>query len=1044
MSYGVSWSDELREEASERERAMRTESAAQMAVLAAFDPNRYRNEEGRQAMRLLASPVAGPGTARAGDRVPARWAAREAERVSVLARVLGSEGFPGLARVRSEVSESDDTPLQRALDAVVLGSRQPLEELTVAELSAALQVRRWLSNAAALANRSADVELGPSAEAITARLARLDLLAPIDALLANGCLGRDEELERLRRWRVEGPSFGAFDAFGVMVVHGIGGMGKSTLVARFIRELAEATERGEKQGWAYIDFDRLPFRTGSTAAVLDELLRQVSTQFPELRRMIDAYTRDARHLDTRRGLEAYDQLELNKERTFHVGQILKAVTDLSPGDRSEPFVLVLDTFEELESLRDPYDRPQSIPLIETLRMMSSQVPHLRVVVSGRSRPNPDLLPIRDEQAILVDELPADAAVQLLDVFVKGRSPAMVPLPSALARDVIKMVGGSPLTLKLAARVLAEQGPSAIDDSARRAAALGEVRSEFVRGFLYQRIIEHLEPRDLGLRDDRYESVRDALRDVGRAALAVRRLTPGVIQQVLLPALGRHSDPGIASQLFQSLGLHTSLHQAWDQGVLVLHEDLRRPGLAALRYDDGELVYAVHECAATYFESLADDWAPAEHVYHRLMLGEPPDALADRLTAEVLSSLERSLAELPPPAAAVVGMRRGEVSERLRRDAQARALEMDVESRADAALRSNDLDEAWAALRQVTERLPTSKLHRIESRLHEASGDLPAAISSQRQDLAAAVAAAHPRRLAAAAVRLADLLETVDRQAEAVEALGAAANTPLLHGHLALRAELELRRLNVAERTRLWDSRRRIGEEDRVLRLLDGLAADELIRHQALYRLQAAALGRRDPQRVLTALERIGVAEALGPEAATEIAHAVGRSPMRRRYEFPGGPRQIEQTLLRSGRGADRLLTRTFELAREVQDLGVMEAIRRLYLWWDRPRPARRTAEPWSLDDQPLDWKREQTVRLATILERAYPEAEFLLRLADLSGIPPQLVKGSVSKSPAEAVRELMEVASDRGLLRRLIQTAARDPDGASFHKQLEQFLRPQE
>ncbi|MCO6457830.1 MAG: hypothetical protein J5I93_21195, partial [Pirellulaceae bacterium] len=598
-----------------------------------------------------------------------------------------------------------------------------------------------------------------------------------------------------------------------------------------------------------------------------------------------------------------------------------------------------------------------------------------------------------------------------------------------AGDVIEMVGASPLTLKLAARVLAGQGRGAIADAAQRAAALGAVRDEFERGFLYQRIVEHLEPPDAEL--------RGILRDVGRAALVLRRLTADAIEQVLLPVLGRAPDASLAARLFQSLGLHTSLHQVWDNDVLVLHEDLRRPALAALRYDDGELVYAVHESAANYYEQLAQVWARAECVYHRLMVGDPPDVLADQLTATVLSSLERSLTELPPVAAEVVRMRRGEVADRLRQVAETRARELDVESRMDAALREDNLDLAWSLLRGIDQRMETSKLYRMESRLQEALGDLPAAITAQRQDLQAAHKAAHPRRVAAAAVRLSFLLETTGDGTAAIETLRTTAHDALLHGHLALRTELELRRLNVAERTDAWDPNQRDAEEECLLRLLPALSEKELARHEVLYRLLAAALGRREPQRIDIALWRVGVGASISPQAADDIARTVARSPVREQYPFTGSETDIEQQLLRSGRSGVRPLMETFRVALETADVPVMEAIRGLFLWWDNPRPARLAEDDWSLDLRTLDWKREQTGRLARTLEMAYPAHEYLVRLADLSGIPPQDVKWSQLHS--DAVRELMEVASGRGLLGKVVETALRDPESASFHDQLKAF-----
>ena len=236
---------------------------------------------------------------------------------------------------------------------------------------------------------------------------------------------------------------------------------------------------------------------------------------------------------------------MSKDRTYRVGKVINEISHPSADNEPSPFVIVLDTFEEMERKRNRFDQPIAPELIDTLRALSSQVPHLRVVVSGRSRPKSQLLPVPEEHVILVDDLPDDAADQLLNVFVQAKTPGMPVLPKSLTTDVVNLVGGSPLTLKLAAQVLVEQGKRAIVDAARRSAALGQVRNEFVRGFLYQRVLEHLEPAD-----DELESI---LRDVTRAALAMRRVSSDSIAKVLLPALGRSVDKDLAERVFVCVG-----------------------------------------------------------------------------------------------------------------------------------------------------------------------------------------------------------------------------------------------------------------------------------------------------------------------------------------------------------------------------------------------------------------------------------------------------------------------------------------------------------
>ena len=106
-------------------------------------------------------------------------------------------------------------------------------------------------------------------------------------------------------------------------------------------------------------------------------------------------------------------------------------------------------------------------------------------------------------------------------------------------------------------------------------------------------------------------------------------------------------------------------------MLVLHEDLRRPALAAIRFDDPELVTAVHQGAVNYYHGRDEAWAAAEYVYHMLMAGEPADTLTHKLNEDVLQSLARSQSDLPPEAAKILSMSRSNLTNQLLKDAEAR-------------------------------------------------------------------------------------------------------------------------------------------------------------------------------------------------------------------------------------------------------------------------------------------------------------------------------------------------------------------------------------
>jgi len=71
-----------------------------------------------------------------------------------------------------------------------------------------------------------------------------------------------------------------------MVIYGPGGIGKSTLLAKFILEHAEAAQQkkeGEVFSWIYLDFDRPVVMAEGPASLLFEAVYQLETQFEDLR-----------------------------------------------------------------------------------------------------------------------------------------------------------------------------------------------------------------------------------------------------------------------------------------------------------------------------------------------------------------------------------------------------------------------------------------------------------------------------------------------------------------------------------------------------------------------------------------------------------------------------------------------------------------------------------------------------------------------------------------------------------------------------------------
>src|SRR5947209_7286774 len=131
------------------------------------------------------------------------------------------------------------------LRSVVTGESLPVEKLNRNELAALLVVRDWMDGI---------LKPLPDAAKIRARLAREDLIAPLRHL-AKKFIGREAELDQLRGYlgdvsqasairrgrkaisdlaaSIASPFSHGSTADPPLFVHGIGGVGKSTLVAQF-------------------------------------------------------------------------------------------------------------------------------------------------------------------------------------------------------------------------------------------------------------------------------------------------------------------------------------------------------------------------------------------------------------------------------------------------------------------------------------------------------------------------------------------------------------------------------------------------------------------------------------------------------------------------------------------------------------------------------------------------------------------------------------------------------------------------------------------
>jgi hypothetical protein len=781
--------------------------------------------------------------------------------------------------------------------------------------------------------------------------------------------------------------------------------------------------------------------------LLTDLIRQVGAQFSQIRRFLDYSGAEASEKALGSGL---DEADFESWREL-APRVARAVND-SCGGR---LVVVLDTYEELQRAELTGSmHGASESLYGMFATLSDYTDKFRLVVSGRA---PALTFVASgtagaEQHLKVAAFHGQAATTVLQhLYVKelGRLPAdQQPadrrLDPALADAVVATVGGAPLTLRLAARVLALEGEAGLDEAGARAAVIGRVTDEFVTGFLYHRILGHIRAVDI---DD-----RETLRQVATASLALRLVTAELLREVVFPAVGR---PDLnAATMLSGLLAETALADNQD-GAARLRDELRGPALLALRYDKPALVDDVHHRAAAYYESHAQlAGSTVELAYHRLAIGDA-EAL-EGLEPAAIAGLERSAADLPPTTRELVrsGVANPQaLSDQLRR----KAAEREIDREARRALEAGDLEAAARALEGESTWSPTTRLHRLASLLAEARGDLPAAIAATRRDAAAALVAEDPPDYGAAVIRLALLSERAHDPASAVAALTEADGQPWLAGHVLLRLELQLNRFVILDRTGILPADPWVLDLD-IRALLQKADRSAVSSSTALVRLLAATLGRDESSWVLEAVRIVGLgttsysshlrdlAAALGswdmgaPEPGS-VARSVGLEATR-----PVTSESLAAVWFQAlaGQSADSvpLLDRAFSL--QMPSTQVVEALRMIYLWWGLD-PQRGIEEeligespPEHFLDKPLDLSDPDAQRLVRVLTGAYPSPQDLLVLASQVGLDVGAV--NVKTTSGQRIRSLLDEAARQDKTPALIGQVLSDSRAAAFHDELRDLV----
>lgn len=590
----------------------RAKCRASAAVLSHFD----------RATLVVEAPATREGAAweafLAEDCEPSPGTGRRLWRLRVRARHEALRDMPEFERLRRvRALNADVTPdtAQRHLDTLLRAEKVTLEgRADPDDLAAILQVIGWVEPLVETTFKG----LLPEVTKVRRQMGRARIFASLRALAGARFHGRQQELAQLDHY-LQSP------APNILVVHGLGGVGKSSLIARALLA-RNAPGADDSLTFAYLDFDDPRISLDDPVPLLQEAARQVDLQGPsedprwkDFSRLCEAFFEKRPSLGTTETEPKRSRRAPRWTRREYYNGALDLAAEfghlLSASLAGGAFVLVLDTFEEVQYRLGEHSALLGL-LLDRIR---GAFPPLRVLIAGRAQ----VVEIGAEEVHLLS-LDAQSARELLEE--EGiRDPALI------AR-LCMFCEYNPLSLHLASMAV-KQHPEVVAEPLESERWPQKFRNVFVQGWLYGRVLAHIHD--------------DAVRRLAHPGLVVRRITPDVIRHVLARAceVPAESDED-AARLFEAYQKEVSLVTVDAGGALFHRADVRRAMLRLLDEDQHDKVVALHRAAVEFYARRPSAVDRAEEVYHRLMLSEPLDVVRARWLDGIEPLLAGAVNEVP--------------------------------------------------------------------------------------------------------------------------------------------------------------------------------------------------------------------------------------------------------------------------------------------------------------------------------------------------------------------------------------------------------------
>lgn len=542
------------------------------------------------------------------------WTMRSPQRASTLRRLIASphgvsKALDLAASVETDAAgellrrilgAADDTRASdegRPLPATVIGDASP------ADIAQALV---WASGAGGSAAQLA---------LATARAHVSSILKSYTGLLDYGLVGRADELSAIQAF-IDAPATPDRPT-RILTVSGIGGAGKSTLLAAALAPRLTATLDGRAgPAVVVIDLDRVAFRPHADAELTQEVAHQLEAAWPEL----------AGRIASERAAEIQARLErkefasagagsMASERSIRSStglewRLAPIIRDSARG--AEAVTVVLDTYEEWQRTR-PYsgargawNDPENVMSEWFIRLASWMgLRSLNVIIAGRAEST--ILGV--EELPLYDLDPGPAAEMLQRLGIDAESSARLA----------PIVGGNPLTLRVAARFFKKLSPAERTSFLATSTLDPKLDEHLRRAILYDRFIEHIGDT--------------SVKKLAHPGLLLRRVTPEIIRDVLAEPCGfPEMSIDEAAELLEKLADEVWLVQRMEDGSVQHRPEVRRSMISLMARDRAFTAPSreIHERAARWYNPSPQDDDPMteeniEAFYHRMMLetGTPP-------------------------------------------------------------------------------------------------------------------------------------------------------------------------------------------------------------------------------------------------------------------------------------------------------------------------------------------------------------------------------------------------------------------------------------